>query len=69
MQVIIEPAEVKPHPAPSPAGPSPAASLPMGGRTPDGPDPDWDALFAAARWRFNPDGDHQHEGRDDDAQG
>lgn len=67
MQIIIEKREVKPNPAP-PAVPTPAASLPTGGRTPDGPDADWDAMFAAARWRFNPDGDHQHEERDDDAQ-
>lgn len=65
MIIEIEQDEVKPSSAP-PSIPTPAASLPTGGRTPDGPDPDWDALFAAARWRFNPDGAHQHEERDDD---
>lgn len=72
MQVIIEQAGVKPSPAP-PAVPTPAASLPTGGRIPDGPDPDWDALFAfqSAR-RCGEESDYnrpQHEGRDDDAEG
>lgn len=51
MQIITEATEVKPDAAPArpaPAAPTTAAGLPTGGRTPDGPDPDWEALFAAA---------------------
>lgn len=50
MIIENEQTEVKPQPATPPVVPTTAASLPTGGRIPDGPDLDWDAMFAAAKW-------------------